>query len=66
MSDEKETGYVPHRVSQKQEKIYKTMTWINRTKAEMRKKTVTLAKKRGGLHDAKEILSGVIMPWRGR
>lgn len=65
MSDE-QTSYVPHRISMKQEKLWKAMTWINRTKAEISKRTVIEAKKRGGLHEAKEILSGVIMPWRGK
>lgn len=63
---EENTGYSGVRISKKQAKLWKATTEIARMKAEIYKKPVVHVKKKGGLHDAKEILSGVIMPGRER
>jgi len=65
MSDDN-IGYVPHRISMKQAKLWKATSEIARMRAEMSKRTVIEQKKRGSIHEAKEILSGVAMPWRNK
>lgn len=58
-------GYVPYRISMKQEKLYKATSFIARCNA-TKKPLVKENKKRASLHNAKEVLTGVVMPARVR
>lgn len=67
MSEKDDVGYVPHRISMKQEKLYRATADIARMKKETAKllhPDVTGTSRIEQFHGAKEILNGVAMPGR--
>lgn len=61
MSDE-EKGYVPYRVSMKQEKLYKAMSEIRKLNEHKRKPQIVGIPKLEHMRGLKEIVSGLAIP----